>query len=126
MNNLPKNSAEQWRRLTKTEPGTSALVSMNRQRRSDNVQLSNRVRGRVVTGAAKKAVRVTSEPDKTGMYEKPACGVLGTQRYLVRRRKKETATGSVLRVPKDASPEERANLRRWLAQADEISRRLNS
>jgi len=92
------------------------------------VQLSNRVRGRVVTGAAKKAVRVTSEPEKTGMYEKPACGVLDTQRYLVRRRKKETAAapGSVLRVPKDASPEERANLRRWLAQADEISRRLNS
>lgn len=129
MNPLPRSQAEHRRDLYRSEPAVKALVALHKSRkRSDNVQLAARVRGKVQTGAAKRAVRVTSEPEKTGMYEKAACGLLDSQAFLARKRKPATVgrTGSLLSIPKDADPVERAKMRRWLAQADEISRRLNS
>ncbi len=127
MNNLPKNQREHRQRLYKTEAAIGAAVSLHKSRkRSDNVQLSERVRGRVVTGAARQAVRVTNEADKTGMYEKPACGHLDSEKFL-RRRSRPLAERdtSRLRVPADASADEQAKMSGWLAQADAISAHLN-
>jgi len=127
MSTLPKNQAEHRQRLYKTEAATGAAVSLHRSRRRDNARQNAEVKGRVYTGAAKQAAKVTSTPDKSGMYGKPACGHLDTQRFLAKKRKPEppAKAGTRLRVPADASAEEQARMRRWLAQADAISANLN-
>ena len=125
MNPLPKNQAEYRQKLYKTDGVTAAMVSRH-PRRKDNVRLNAEVKGRVKTRAG--AGYVSNAPEKTGMYEKPSCGDLDTQRYLARKRKPATAgkTGSLLSIPEDAGPEERARLRKWVAQAEAISRHLNN
>ena len=125
MNPLPKNQAEYRQKLYKTHEVTAAMVSRH-PRRKDNVRLNAEVKGRVKTRAG--AGYVSNAPEKTGMYEKPACGILDTQRYLVQKRKPgpPKKTGSLLSIPEGASPEEKARLRKWVAHAAAISTALNS
>ncbi len=120
--NYSKKRGEEYRTVSPSA-ALKPWATKDRSGRKDNLQLAARVRGKVYTGAAKKADRPEAVVDKTAMFQKPACGHLDSEKFLRRRKRpEEELETSRLKMPNDASREEREKIQRWLEQADEISR----
>lgn len=107
----------------KTSAGTRSVIEVKKGRKSrpDNGQLSARVRGTVDAGP--RAERLDPVPRALAVNTIK----LDCSRYLARQGQAvEVTTGTVLEVPEDASETEKANMRRWLENAEELSRRMRA
>lgn len=115
------------RMIVKTAPGApKVLTGRRRDRSAENKQLKEKV---AMPKNLVRATRACEAPDRNLPRDVASTSriKLDCQRHLSRRQEAPRPVRNVsrLQIPEGASKEERTNMERWAALAEEISRRLN-